>query len=444
MTVFLDYDPEPRPVRVAVLGSCVTRDAFGEEPEALGYTVTTTLMRQAVTASLSRPAPVAQPGYHGLSNFEMRCLEANLDKTAFTRIAEGRPEWLLVDLIDERIDLAISRTGAVITRATGFIDNSAVLDDATHGFLGLRRGWRGVEIATLADIEGWLAALLSILPAERIILHKAYWANQIDTPDGPVAVDADQAARAHRNNVMLSKLYGRVAALAPGIRSISLPEAERIIDPGHRWGPEAFHYTQRYYAGYLRRLRKIIAPTRWLSAKVCFAPQDEARPAGHSTLACSFDQGCRYTDGDPWAETPGKERQVPGGHGHKASMASVPLLEQAKAGSLAAALALLRQDRALLAQGGKRLTPADGAALASFAALRASPEGAHELGLRLAESNGFPPDADTGAAWLERAEEWFAQPPALNRSTVSACLGRVDFALSSSPDPEIRQGGAGR
>ena len=140
--------------RVAILGSCVTRDIWSlprftiEDRRAV-----LALCRTSLASLFAEPcrglAPPPRPLPHGISPWEVRMVGHDLGKTGPANLVAFQPTHLILDLIDERFDLL--RCGEQV----------ATLSWEAH-LLGLLQG-RGLRAqagaeAAPADLDGQRSA----------------------------------------------------------------------------------------------------------------------------------------------------------------------------------------------------------------------------------------------------------------------------------------------
>src|SRR6266481_212201 len=111
--------PGFRMSRIAIVGSCITRDLWrfrgGTSPSGpadLLYISRTSLPSLFATPVKGFRAAVRPPG--GLRPQPHRALVADLSKTALARLVAFRPTHLIFDFIDERFDL-LSVDGTLVT-----------------------------------------------------------------------------------------------------------------------------------------------------------------------------------------------------------------------------------------------------------------------------------------------------------------------------------------
>ena len=249
--------------RVAILGSCVSRDLWrmaGAPAEGLLYISRTRL--PSLFASRPRGLVAPEGPAPGLRPNPAQALQADLTKTGLARLAAFRPEVVILDYIDERFDL-LAGAGGVVT---------ASWELETSGWIGLPPlpGLNRVEALGDADATLWrrsLDALATLfapggaLSGARPVLHAARWAGALRTASGRTeALEPDleitPGRRAPRaaHNARLEGMHAATLAAIPGLEVVKAPESLVFSDPDHVWGLSPFHYIPDYYAEVWRQL----------------------------------------------------------------------------------------------------------------------------------------------------------------------------------------------
>jgi hypothetical protein len=239
--------------RVAIVGSCITRDLWpvrGDAVEGLAY-VSRTSLPSLVVPSLRRFRPAAEPPA-GLGRHQHRALVADLQKTALARLVAFRPTHLIFDFIDERFDL-LSVGGTIVTHSwelevSGYLDQPAFRGARRIERLGsgCERLWR----EALEEFAGVIHA--TPLREAQVILHAARWATEARDEQGRRSPIAHVEALPGRpisiagHNALLARYEARLLELLPDSAVVEAP-AHRLADPGHQWGLSPFHYVPEYY-----------------------------------------------------------------------------------------------------------------------------------------------------------------------------------------------------
>ena len=278
--------------RIAVLGSCVTRQAFlhneGPEPWRLERPV----HYQARTSFVSLVSPPLEPPEPLLaaiaSPFEQRATRDDFQRNFWSRLAASQPDLLLLDMVDERFDLmaagetpryatlndqistwdqqqrtrARRRLLARLRRRFAKVAGDGLQRVGLQRF-GLRRLRRlSLEVNQLwqGAAAGFAERLRAEHPRLRVALHLAPLSDTF--ADGDRADPRDAAAWWERKPEHLGALrnllgsYGqRLRQLFPEAPVLQVaPELHRMARR-HPWGEAPWHYTTDYYRELVRQIR---------------------------------------------------------------------------------------------------------------------------------------------------------------------------------------------
>lgn len=249
--------------RIAIVGSCITRDLWPlreAAPRDLLYVSRTSLvslLSPAAAGYQSQPDPP-----EGLTRYQHMAVEADLRKTGLSQLIAHRPTHLIFDFIDERFDLLRLPSGAVITHSWelesgGYLGRPALAGPQPIPRLsaGAERLWRQavVEMAELLR--------LTVLREAKIILHSAQWAARQAAPDrSPIPLQGHphiwegRPADLSAHNQMLARYEAHFLATIPQAEVIRARPEHLLADPDHRWGLSPFHYVPAYYDDISRAL----------------------------------------------------------------------------------------------------------------------------------------------------------------------------------------------
>jgi hypothetical protein len=244
--------------RIAIIGSCVTRDVWHllKIPTGNLRTISRTSL-----ASITAPVPanfVLPPDMGALDpdGFLARCVRADVSKTALVELEAFRPEVLIFDFIDERFDLL--RIGDSIVcdsfefRRSGLRGREPFIDGRL-----VRRLSSEAETAWLAGLAQLRARIAAgPLAAARVVLHHALWAEEY--LEGSGRKRFPDLARFHpvprvpepvvKHNEMLARYHAAFLAAFPHALSIAPGGTHRVGDAAHPWGLSPHHYGPGYYA----------------------------------------------------------------------------------------------------------------------------------------------------------------------------------------------------
>lgn len=228
---------------IAILGSCVTRDAFSPELTP-GVRVALYVARTSFLSLAAAPVEIAEEDIAVEGKFERRQLHQDLAKTGLAAMATLRPELLLIDLIDERFDLLL-RGAQIVTRSNYLVNAGLEASPLLAGFERVKRNLAATH-ALWADAAAVLMPQLREL-AGRVVVHRALYAESKYLPDGSVEpFEPAEAKIARAANAWMERYYDRLMALGAD-DEICVPAELRVSDFAHKWGRDFFHYGQPYY-----------------------------------------------------------------------------------------------------------------------------------------------------------------------------------------------------
>ncbi|WP_372783570.1 DUF6270 domain-containing protein [Phenylobacterium sp.] len=253
--------------RVAIVGSCITRDVWrlsgrrvtGPAPDLLYIQRTSLPSLFAAPLPGFRPA-AAPPG--GLKPLPHNALVADLQKTTLASLVAFRPTHVIFDFIDERYDL-LSARGTLVTDTWELECSGYRSQPALRAARPIRRLSAACEQLWLESVRE-LSAFVQATPLAqaRLILHSARWATHRRLADGreaPIAQieilpghPADVAA----HNALLGRYEAAFMALVPNVHRVEAPDF-RLADDAHDWGLSPFHYVSGYYAEIWRQLSEL-------------------------------------------------------------------------------------------------------------------------------------------------------------------------------------------
>ena len=235
----------PQAPRFAILGSCVTRDAFAFADPS--WVLSKYMARTALASFCGRKTAAELPPYTNIASaFQRRMVIEDVEKRGRRWVAKQDFDWLIYDPIDERLTIADFEDGGVATVSVEF------------GRLGLPSAqYRATPFPGQEHFERWTAGwqtfirLLDINGVrDRLIVHRAKWVERVQGSEEPTA-EPEVIARA---NDWLERAYARMGEDIPPERFISVSEEHQLSDPGHQWGASPFHYVEGYYLEFLEEL----------------------------------------------------------------------------------------------------------------------------------------------------------------------------------------------
>jgi hypothetical protein len=236
----------------AIFGSCVSRDLF--EDGVLRPTVGSYAARSSIISAVAPPLAIDESRVVLSSAWQCRCVLADFHKTFLTSLHETPPDWLVIDLIDERFDLLRTKETCV-TRSSAF--EAAGLGEAADFEFELVRRMSNDARSLFDDAAAQFASRVTeVMPAHRVVVHRALWCTRYRSDGEILTFTGDRLALCERQNEMLNHGYDALASAFGGrAESIEADPDQHLADAGHHWGLEPYHYEQAYNAYAIQKLR---------------------------------------------------------------------------------------------------------------------------------------------------------------------------------------------
>jgi hypothetical protein len=156
---------------------------------------------------------------------------------------------LLIDLIDERFDVVVNGSGATATRSNEFL--LATLPTAEPITATLRAESQERFDAWTQAVRLFRDAVDQYGVTPKVVLHKAWWANQ--RQDGRAMVKFPQQ-RIERANAALVQMYAVFESAFPECRVVEAGGQHLLAATEHKWGESPFHYVDEYYEDVMTQL----------------------------------------------------------------------------------------------------------------------------------------------------------------------------------------------
>jgi hypothetical protein len=227
-------------IKIAILGSCATRDAIDisekTEFQLVEYTARTSL------ASLATEPFVVEKILKNVSSaFQRRMVQRDMHKDFWHRIIQSQFDFLILDFIDDRFNLHLFDTQAAHIASSEYKKASQDTELPHKRILGPRHPDR---MALWEDGMNRLVRHLSDRGMmNRILINCVFW-----TSIGDVKYVNDA-------NKHLSDLYAKAASILPEKQFIRYPSNLLIENENHKWGKAPFHYDDMVYRYLLEQIK---------------------------------------------------------------------------------------------------------------------------------------------------------------------------------------------
>lgn len=231
--------------RLAILGSCVTRDLFTHVPEALDQVELGPYVSRATLISMAGNVPrvvVARLGDHVAKRFDDRRFVLDARKDYFRVLAKYKPETVVLDLIDERHATYLFDEGALTVTK---VSKEFLVE---HGLQRLPRlvspfgpDWQALQERS---VQALILRLRTELPSTRFIVHAAPYALRYLA--GGETRSFPDLEPSRRWNAYLGGAYDHLAQGLAAQRIGAGPD-NALAGGQHLWDLTPFHYDVGYY-----------------------------------------------------------------------------------------------------------------------------------------------------------------------------------------------------
>jgi len=231
-------------IKVLILGSCVSRDAF-EFDSSGTFQVVDYYPRTSLASIYACDHKVELKSLPNISSpFQKKSIERDFNKDFITDLPNIHFDVLLLDLIDDRFDLAEAPNGAYFTVSNELIESGFDFDKCRN------INSRSNEKFHIWEL-GWqkfIKHLASINVLQKLYVNAPYWAST--TTDGmPFHEDYVE-----ENNLLLRRIYKRIAKDLPFSQILSFDKNNCVAADNHKWGSQPFHYKNEFYIKLLRQI----------------------------------------------------------------------------------------------------------------------------------------------------------------------------------------------
>lgn len=253
-------------IRVAVLGTCFSRNAFNSSqyfnPDYKKiYECVYTQFHSSLISLVSKPVSLDIKELESLKESDRKFVEVDFDKSFFNKLKESGAEYLILDLYSDASKSILKIDGdryiscSYILEDSKYIkklENSKIIDHTNND--------EYFEVWKVA-VGDFIQKLKSILPEDKIILNKGRFTPTYFDENREVKSFSDPQLIS-RNNHFWDKLDNYVMHLIPKAKVIDLTDTSYIGDATYPFGKSFSHYESGYYKEFLNRLNSLVISDR--------------------------------------------------------------------------------------------------------------------------------------------------------------------------------------
>lgn len=229
-----------------IFGSCVSRDLLEFRKD--NFTVSEYIARESIISFLSNPVCFDESKIELSSSFQKKQLIQDLRKSGMEILKKNPADYLIIDLIEERFDIA--KIGSSFLTMSNEFNISHVFSEKDFKkckkYLWLDRAFfRGIDMRYYLQV--FVKEMRKIYPPERIIIHKVFYSHQYIGLDNMVHdFPPNYYFPTLKINRILKYLYNCLENELPTSLLLDISK-KYMASENHKWGLAPMHYQTEYY-----------------------------------------------------------------------------------------------------------------------------------------------------------------------------------------------------
>ncbi|EAD2624980.1 teichoic acid biosynthesis protein [Listeria monocytogenes] len=247
------------PLKIAVMGSCFSRNAFNSKPffnpdYKRFFEVTFTQSHTSLFSVLSKPyTGINIDDYGNMTDNERRTLQADFDKGFFEKLENSNSDYLLLDLYADVLRGPIWLESGEILSLSYISEQTGILNDLPIKRLLDHSNNDAFFQEWTSYADKFIEKLLTVMPAERIILNKGGFTTKYYDKNGAVQ-EYKIKMRIERNNYFWDQLNNYFLSKVPTAQVIDFTKKPYIGDYYYPFGHSFSHYESGYYKDFMREM----------------------------------------------------------------------------------------------------------------------------------------------------------------------------------------------
>lgn len=238
--------------KIAIVGSCVTRDAF-RMYEGEGLDVVYYCMNTCVPSIMSRPiAPPSNLIDGNQSPFFSRNLYRDFRKSLFQELSEVNFDAIVLDFVEERYNI-FEKDGAILSDSDPLQKSPAY--ETVKNFMSFRKRVDINHSEFDHKFHDFAVKIGNVAGERPVFLNKVFFASSFVVGDKIHIYDKNYV---QSHNCMLARYYD--AFLSGLDKTFIIDSAAQNFrgDPCHQWGNFPFHYEPAFYRYLIDSLHTIL------------------------------------------------------------------------------------------------------------------------------------------------------------------------------------------
>ena len=251
--------------RIAIIGSCISRDVFNEknnEFEVESYFNFCSLLSWYMRTSSNIKLANEEIGHS--SQWFNKCIAADINKSIIEDTIKEKPDWIIIDLMSERLDTAkckLNNESIWLTmhndlkKTELYKNNNLIIGEEIMRWENLDDGRKNIIIKSFCE------SLLEYFPSEKIIFIESFYVKSyIDKCGNIRAFDEDKIKKKKIVNNRLLEIENLMIFYLKINNVIKFPY-NQLGDELHHLHLSPCHYLRSYYLYVFEELKRIVTNT---------------------------------------------------------------------------------------------------------------------------------------------------------------------------------------
>ncbi|WP_434986149.1 DUF6270 domain-containing protein [Vreelandella zhaodongensis] len=230
-----------------IFGGCVSRDLFNYSDESM--LLVDYYARSSFASAFSEPPAFSIDVKKLNSPFQQRCVQRDFDKSFKDKIARGSFDYLLVDFLSNRFNLAVNGS-SLLTISNELLKSG--FDPKANGYQVIVRNSDKYFVYWKSGFEKFASHCRQAGVVGKVVFNKIYLTDHLQ--DGGALPGGFTTEVVNKYNEFLDRCYEFSSGKMPEAKWLTYSDANVVGAVEHRWGPGPFHYIDDFYKEGIKQL----------------------------------------------------------------------------------------------------------------------------------------------------------------------------------------------
>lgn len=259
---FIGHYQDENQVKLAVLGSCFSRNAFNSKayfnPDYKQYySCDYTQFHSSLISLTSREVPIEVDELEDLNEQNKEFVRSDFQKDFFQKLEDANPDYVIIDLYADaaREVIRVSEdqfiSASLSFRQSSYFKNFLGYDLLTHANNDHYFSVWKKAMAVFAE------RITDVIPEDRVILSLGGFTYTYYDKDGSIK-KFSSGRRIKANNYFWDRLNNHFLQCLPNCKIINMKDTKYIGDANHPFGRSYSHYESGYYKEFMQRVNELV------------------------------------------------------------------------------------------------------------------------------------------------------------------------------------------